>query len=255
MRLLYGIAGLLTGIGAEASETAKISVFVEPIGLYSALANVTMYDLFQKTRINNVDFYNGTYHFNYPVGRNLSLLFQHEAYQTTQIGTFKVDASGFVGKYNQLSWQAVPTILWDVFKYIVEIEDHLTMKPGFCQVGATITAYHKTLDDDPQGEPGAVADLISPDAPAGMKLYDKVYYTGIHDKKTFPVPGLKKTTKDGGAFFINVLPGYHYQMVATKPGVEFSVPQFICAPELWPQVDETILINLSPPQGPTVLDP
>lgn len=110
----------------------------------------------------------------------------------------------------------------------------------------TITPENITLEDDPQGEPGTVATLIS--GSEVMKI--KPYYFGIIDVsallvllrpfrefpsdahglllcaqgKTNPFArGLNATSRDGGVVFFNVEPRIEpYTIIATKSGLTFT---------------------------------
>ena len=238
------------------AENAPIEVYAQPAGVSISVQNVTIDNLISGVPIDDDSYSNRLYHFTYPVNQDFTLVFQHEHYKTSQSGTFTVTPSGFTGPHNLISWQPLYTVFWKALKYATEVENLTTMKKGYCQVIATVTAKGKTLDDDPQGEPGAKVDIVSDTWTGPEKPYSKIFYLGILLKKTFPYPGRKTTSEDGGVIFINVEAGHKYKVIATKKGVKFTTPEFTCLPELWDQLglSETVLINLSPPQGPTVIN-
>ncbi len=235
---------------------APVEIYAEPAGISKSLQNVTIDNLISGVPLDGVTYFNKLYHFSYPVSQDLTMVFRHEHYKTSQSGTFSVPASGYTGSHNLISWQPILTPLWKALKYATEVENLTTMKTGYCQVIATVTAKGKTLDDDPQGEAGATVDLVSDTWTGSEKPYSKLFYLDILLKKTFPFPGLEKTSKDGGVIFINVEPGHKYKIITAKAGVKFTTPAFTCRPELWDQLglNETVLINLSPPRGPTVIN-
>lgn len=263
----------LTSISSCFADTlAPVDVFAEPILSYKPLQNITILDAtekasseenkkYEKQVINStlqpiVYTYNSTqgfYHFDYPVGGRLNMIFQHAGYQTSQSGTYTITKSGYVDQYGLISWQALPRTLWAVIKNIILYETHTSIKKDTCQVIMTVSAYHKTLNDDPQGEEGATVQIEPLHGNHSDKLYDVRYYLDIFMKKPFPWPGLKKTSKDGGVIFVNVKPG-NYKVITKKEGVKFSTPEFKCNPSEWKGLNESnIVINLSPPQGPTVI--
>ena len=57
-----------------------------------------------------------------------------------------------------------------------------TLDPAACHIVTTVTAYNKTLYDDPQGEPGAVVALHPPPSTPGLRAF----YFGIILNKTNP---------------------------------------------------------------------
>ena len=240
---------------ASFAAKAPIDIYAEPAGISTSVENVTIDNLISGLPIDDTSYSNKLYHFNYPVGQNLTVLFQHEHYKTSQSGTLVVPESGYVGTHNVISWQPLLTPVWKALKYATEVENLTLMKKGYCQVIATVTAKGKTLDDDPQGEAGAKVDIVSDTWNGPQKPYSKIFYLGILFNKTFPYPGRTTTSKDGGVMFINVEPNHKYKLITTKAGVKFTTPEFTCQPELWDELglSETVLINLSPPQGPTVI--
>ncbi len=238
------------------ASNAPVYIYAEPAGSKKPLENITIDDLIKGIPVDDWNYSNKLYHFNSLIGQDLTLLFQHNHYKTSQSATFSISPNGYTGTHSLISWQPINTILWKALKYSTEIVNLTKMKDGYCQVLTTVSEKGKTLDDDPQGEAGATVDLVSDSWTLPVKPYSKVFYLGILAKKTFPMPNLKSTTADGGVIFLNVEPGHKYKIITNKVGVKFTQPEFICKPQLWDQLglSETILINISPPQGPTVVN-
>ena len=109
----------------------------------------------------------------------------------------------------------------------------------------TVTDYHKTLNDLPQGIEGATVKL-SPSTNT-VPFYFNVVTGNIFHGKTNPfTKGLTSTSLDGGVIFFNLMPQpFLYEITAEKPGVTFSKAYFICR--------KGAFINLSPPNGPSVI--
>ncbi|RYV02659.1 hypothetical protein SOPP22_09040 [Shewanella sp. OPT22] len=238
------------------AKSAPITIYAEPAGSSHPLENITIDDFIEGVPIDSWNYSNKLYHFNSLIGKDITLLFKHDHYKTSQSGTFSISPLGYMGTHHLISWQPISSVLWTALKYSTEVATLSKMKKGYCQVLTTVTAKNKTLDDDPQGESGAKVDLVSQDWSSPNKPYSKIFYFGILAKKSFPVPGLTSTSADGGVLFMNVAPNHKYKIVTTKHVVNFTQPEFICRPQLWDQLglSETVLINISPPQGPTVID-
>ena len=120
------------------------------------------------------------------------------------------------------------------------------MDPEKCHVTTTITAYHKTLDDIPQGEPAAKVTLYP--ATDETPFYFDIFKSGPLKGKTNPfVRGLTETSEDGGVAFFNLPPSEKpYVLSAEKEGVVFTKAAFIC--------NKGAFINISPPDGPMVMN-
>lgn len=165
-------------------------------------------------------------------------------YQTTQTGTFIVPPQGLQGKYHEVTFQVPRAITYATLKSIVKQQHHLVLLPNKCNVATTITAFGKTLMDDPQGEPGAKIILWH-----GKKLIENpsVLYFGIIFDKTNPLDTKKLfTSRDGGAIIYNLNPSKKlYYLSAKKAGKIFSRVGFLCRPGAF--------INLSPPHSPTIV--
>ncbi|MGB0894699.1 MAG: hypothetical protein ACPGUD_09855 [Parashewanella sp.] len=255
---LYAVHGVALAYDNVSGEQAKVDIYAEPAGSYHPLANIIVSDALKKTKIEQLTFDGKYYQLTYPIGQDMSLLFSHRGYKTSQSGLFKIGGQSYIGPHHLISWQPINSFLWAMLKKIIELDTLTKMGKDRCQLIATVTAYNMTMDDDPQGEPGATVKLINKSSKAATDAntsndYDKTYYFGILAGKTLPVPGLTATTADGGIMILNIKPG-KYALVAEKQGVQFSSPTFICDPSQWRALgkDETMLINLSPPQGPIV---
>lgn len=238
-----------------ATEVANVAVLAQSLGKTTALEDIHVYDVIRKSPMPELAFDDGRYYFQYPVGEAISLLFRREGYATSQSGVFVVPPEGLTGEYDNISWQAIPAWLWDTARYVIERHTSETMKPGYCQLITTITAKNKTLNDKHQGEPGARVALTSQSWTERRKPHGAVFYFGALAGKPLPIPGLDETSTDGGVVIMNIEPGHVYNITASKPGLEFTTPYFSCNPAAWADAApyETMLINLSPPNGPTVI--
>jgi len=171
----------------------------------------------------------------------------YNRYADLQSATIFVPRQGLVGKYNELTFQAPREITYRWLKRIVLSERHAELRDTDCHVVATVSGYHKTMDDEMHGEEGAVVELTL----QGKRVIpaEKPFYFGVLLTKTNPfTPGLNHTSRDGGVLFIN-LPASKslYTLKAYKKGVKFTDAYFKCLPNRF--------INLSPPQGPRVVGP
>lgn len=122
---------------------------------------------------------------------------------------------------------------------------HIHVKKDCCQVVTTITAYNKTLRDDPQGIAGAHVKLMHINK--SFQPPAKPFYFGIVLEKTNPFSSKRTESSEDGGVIIYNLPASKspYTITAEKPGTQFTTSQFICR--------SGALINLSPPHGPTEL--
>ena len=238
-----------------ATEMANVAVLAQSLGKTTALENVEVYDAIRQSPMPELAFDDGRYYFQYPVGEAISLLFKREGYAPSQSGVFVIPPAGLTGEQENISWQAIPDWLWDTAQYVVERHTSEAMKPGYCQLITTVTAKNKTLNDKHQGEPGARVSLVSESWTERRKPHGAIFYFGALAGKPLPIPGLDETSTDGGVVIMNIEPGHIYQISASKPGIEFTTPYFSCNPAAWSDAaqGETILINLSPPNGPTVI--
>lgn len=165
-------------------------------------------------------------------------------YQTTQSMTGIVPPQGITTPPEQITLQVPRQYTFAVLKKLLSDKHHLTLEKDRCNVAATITAFNKTLADDPQGEPGAKVLLWH-----NHKLINNppAIYFGIFHKKTNPWQTMLTTTsEDGGVILYNLTPSEQlYSMSAIKTGKKISTVNFWCRPGAF--------INLSPPYGPRVL--
>jgi hypothetical protein len=179
--------------------------------------------------------------FPYPVGKPITLVLEKWNYKTTQTGTVIVPPTGLNDPYTNITFQVPSTQSYYLLAKIVgaKIDD------TNCHVAATITGYHKTMDDLPQGEEKAYVTL-SPYINV-IPFYFDVFKSGPLAGKTNPfTKGLTQTSEDGGVLFFNLPPRDEpYVISASKAGVNFTEAEFICR--------KGIFINISPPRGPMVL--
>ncbi len=243
-----------------------VTGFAQRLGSITNLANVNVipvsYENFLACNpglVNMRTSAQGTYGFCYPAGKKITVIFEKSGYQTSQSATIDLGYKGrqAIGLYHNISYQAINSSLLRFTEMVVQYS-LLTppvvtqLDPEKCQVVITVTKFHKTLYDSPQGEPGVVVSLV----PEGNKqntdhaYYDKLFYFRELLGKTLPIGGLKKTSKDGGVMILNLKPG-HYHVLGHKSGVTFRPLSFTCDPGLWKKLapEKQVFINLSPPQG------
>lgn len=174
----------------------------------------------------------------YPVGKPITLYFEKFGYKATQSGTMIVPKSGLTDNYHNISFQIPSIPTYYILAYLVGAK----INEESCHVASTITAYHKTLDDVPQGESDAIAN-IKPNSKE-TPFYFGIFKNGPLKGYTNPfTKGLIKSSEDGGVLFFNLPPRTEpYTLTAEKNGVEFSQAQFLCR--------KGVFINISPPLGP-----
>ena len=225
--------------GLAHKQTAPVSGFARSFLTSNPISDATITILengYQFTTDNNGRF--GP--FQWPVGESITLILEKKGYQTTQTATIVVPPEGLDKPLANISFQVPSNFAVTLFSYAMWV----TIDKNACQVTATITAHNKTLDDIPQGEPGAVA-ILSPD-PQVKPFYFSIFENGPLKDKTNPFNHtLIETSDDGGVAFVNVPPSDHpYTLLAVKAGVTFSEVKFIAR--------KGAFINLSPPRGPMV---
>lgn len=174
----------------------------------------------------------------YPVGKPITLLLEKWGYKTTQSATIIVPPEGLDGPYNNITFQ-VPSV---ESYYLLASIVGANIDDNSCHIAATITAYHKTMDDEPQGEANAILALTP-------EIYSPVFYFDIFKSgplkgKTNPfTKGLTQTTDDGGILIFNLPPRDElYTLSAIKQNIAFSRVYFRCI--------KGAFINISPPRGP-----
>jgi len=183
----------------------------------------------------------GKYAFTYPAGARLTLQLLKDGFEPTQTDTVTVPAGGLAGAHDNITFQALVAPEYQLFQSILGTR----AEPGKCQVATTIAARGMTMDDDPQGEPGA--RLVLSPAPTTPAFYFSVFKDrGPLANKTNPfVRGLDASSGDGGAIVFNLAPRDElYTLSAEKAGLRFSEAKIWCRPDSF--------INVSPPRGPTV---
>lgn len=191
----------------------------------------------------------GQFQFCAPPGKKMTLFLEKKTafptrnYYPTQTSSVIISPKGFVGKYREMSFQVPRQATFKVLKTLMKIQRHAVMQKNACHVVVTVTDYHKTLADDPQGVEGAKIQLWH--AGKRFHLHEKPYYFGIIFLKTNPLtPKREVTSADGGVLIFNLPPSdTWYRMSATKKGSQFSSAYFWCRPG--------VFINVSPPHSPS----
>ena len=209
-------------------------------------AKITLLESGQTTKTDN----NGRFGFCVKPGKRITLLFQKKSvwpwndYQATQSGTFIVPKKGITGKWHEITLQVLRTATFHFLDTAISIQRGVKLDPTKCNVVTTVTGYHKTLQDDPQGEPDARIIVLKNARP--FVSHPKPFYFGILAGKTLPFSSkLTRTSADGGVLIYNLEPSKAlYAITARKPGMKFSVEKFLCRAGAF--------INLSPPHGPMV---
>lgn len=227
-------------VPSYAEQTAPVSGFARAFVMNSNIQNakITILETGQELITNDKGKFGP---FNYPVGKPITLLMEKMGYQTVQSGTAIVPPEGLTGPYNNITFQAPSIETYFLLAAIIGAK----IDPGSCHVTTTITQYHKTLDDIPQGEPGAVVTLVP--YVNETPFYFDIFKNGPLKGKTNPFTrGLTTTSEDGGVAFFNLPPRDEpYTLSALKFGTIFTSAQFICR--------QGEFINVSPPRGPMAL--
>lgn len=180
--------------------------------------------------------------FQYPVGKPITLQFDKWGYKTTQSGTVIVPKDGLAGPYDNITFQ-IPSI--ETYYLLANIIG-ATIDEESCHLTTTVTKFHKTMDDLPQGEDGAVIKVFP--TVSDTPFYFGIYESGPLKGKTNPfMKGLAKTSEDGGVAIANLPPRNEpYIITAEKDGKVFSEASFKCT--------KGAFINISPPKGPMVVE-
>lgn len=188
----------------------------------------------------------GRFSFCLKEGESASFQFEKKFYKTIQTRNYEVDDDGLWGLDEEVTFQIPGVFVYNLLKSVIYAYGYPRMKPGTCNLIATITAYNKTLHDTPQGEAGAKLKVYYD----GKELKNyKVLYYGAIGNKTNPFKIKENyTSVDGGALVQNLPPKEKpYWVTAEKAGLKFSKASFICRSDG--------MVNLSPPHGPRVLEP
>ena len=176
--------------------------------------------------------------FDYPIGKPITLIFEKWNYKTTQSATIIVPPEGLTGPYDNITFQ-VPSI--ETYYLLASIVG-AKIDEESCHLTTTITAYHKTMEDVPQGEPNA--NIILFPYVNEIPFYFDIFKSGPLKGKTNPFTrDLTQTSEDGGVALFN-LPASElpYTISAAKAGIIFTQATFICR--------KGMFINISPPRGP-----
>lgn len=241
LKKLFPFCVFFSAVAAIAApELAPVSGFARSFltGEKISDATITIVETGEKIKTNEKGQFGPI---NYPIGKKITLLFEKEGYKTTQSATIKVPAEGLTTPYDNISFQVPSTYVYYILSKLIGAK----IDENNCHLTATITAYHKTLDDLPQGEANAIV-TITPNVKE-IPFYFDVFKSGPLKDKTYPFPtGITETSHDGGIAFFNLPPRAEpYILSAQKNGMNFSEAEFVCKPG--------IFINISPPRGPMVL--
>ena len=177
--------------------------------------------------------------FEWGVDQPITLVLEKNGYKMTQTATMVVPKEGINDKdfLKNISFQVPSNIAYRFLSWAMGFSED----SNACVVAATITPPNTTMDNIPQGVAG-VKVTLSPNTNI------KPFYFGIFPwfHKTNPfIRSLDAISLDGGVAFVNVPPG-DYIMEAQKEGVTFS--------KVVIKARKGVLVNASPPRGPTMLD-
>jgi len=189
---------------------------------------------------------NGKFKFCFSAGQTVTFLLEKTGYVSTYSGVYTLTSSGMTGKFNDVTFQVPTTAAYAIIQKSIMILRNAHESPNTCTVVTTVTAAGKTLADDPQGEPGATISLTLNGVPVILTGH-RPYYFGISLKKTNIFTTDQSTTSaDGGVLIYNLaVSTSFYSITAVKKDTVFSTKQFLC--------QNGAFLNLSPPQGPTVM--
>lgn len=237
--ILFLLYSLLNGVNCYAGRPgfAPVSGFARSFIMGSEIGNANI-TIVETGKIIKTDNHGKFGPFDYPVGKPITLMLVKSGYHTTQSATVVVPPEGLTGPYNNITFQVPSSEAYYLLSTVVGAKED----PNACHVAATITAYHKNMDDDPQGEADATVSLRGyTEQPT---FYFDIFQSGPLKGKTNPfTKGLTKTTEDGGLLIFNLPPQEKpYVMTASKAGVMFTEIQFLCR--------KGMFVNISPPQGP-----
>lgn len=235
---------LLVGFSSgalAAAEKAPVSGFARSflLGMKLANADITVLETGQKLKTDSLGHFGP---FQYPIGKKLTLEFSKWGYKSTQSATVTVPRDGLESPYDNITFQ-IPSI---ESYYLLSAIVGAKIDKNSCHLTATVTGYHKTMDEVPQGEEGVTVSLI-PETHE-IPFYFGIYTSGPLKNKTNPfAKGLRKTSEDGGVAYFNLPPSDKpYTLVAHKNGMSFTNASFLC--------QKGKFINISPPRGPMALN-
>eukprot|EP00658_Telonema_sp_P-2_P083510 TRINITY_DN9068_c0_g1_i11.p1 TRINITY_DN9068_c0_g1~~TRINITY_DN9068_c0_g1_i11.p1 ORF type:complete len:351 (-),score=51.40 TRINITY_DN9068_c0_g1_i11:198-1250(-) len=182
----------------------------------------------------------GHFSFPWPAGKPISLTLEADGYVTTTGALVMVPPQGLTDQYSYYTFQVFSAEVFTALEALGDLGPVAKNNSG-CHIATTVTKYHLTLANSPQGEPGAVVSLSGSDA--------KPFYFGVIpgiDKTNVFERGLKSTSLDGGVVFFNIpVSNQPYILQTNKPGFKFSQPSVLCA--------KGSFVNAAPPQGPSVI--
>ncbi len=179
----------------------------------------------------------------WPIGEAITLVCEKSGsfwsgYKTTQTPTFIVPPEGIndSNMLKNISFQVPSNMAYRLLSIAMGISED----PECCQIAATITPPHTTMDNIPQGVEGVTASL-SPCV--NSRPYYFSMFPLLHKTNPF-IRSLNATSLDGGVAFTNVPPG-DYILTAEKNNIPFSTVHI--------KARKGVVINASPPNGPTML--
>lgn len=197
---------------------------------------------------------NGRFSFCQPISQKITLTINKKGFHEVQSATYVVPSMGFQGLYNEITFQVPDIVTYHIMKFTISGLRRVKLDPKKCTVVTTVTSYHKTLVDDPQGEPNAKITIQNINNPCAVLVNLKPYYFGIFnsgllkDKTNIFTPNLTETSLDGGVLVYNLNPQTEkrlYTFSAIKVGKKFTSANVWCR--------AGALINVSPPGSPSVI--
>lgn len=157
---------------------------------------------------------NGLFNGNFSVGAQLTF-FAPETFllHATQGATVVVPDEGLSTPFTRVVLQIPSKIAYALLTAVSPGKKD----PTKCMGVVTVTAFNKTIFDDPQGLDGATVSVDPP-------LFDSpLFYFGIVAGKTNPLPNnLVSTSLDGGVMIRNLEVGHSYVVTAHKDGYNFT---------------------------------
>lgn len=167
-------------------------------------------------------------------------------YISVQSETLVVPREGLNGIYDEITFQVPTRFTYETLrKIITDLRSTLIVKDS-CVIVTTVSDYHKTMKDLPQGVENAKIRLNDSEV---FSDKNKPYYFGITPflNITNPFSSYRtQTSKDGGVLIYNLPASDKIQTLsAYKPGYVFSTVKFVCR--------DGAFINISPPRGPHCL--